>query len=171
MEHSILGRINAVIYRVIKEILIAIGLVLIALVFIGAVLRYIFGLSIIWSYEVSILLLVWSAFLGAAAGVRSRNHVNFDLFMNKLPPSARKWAVLLKDLIVIAFLVTGTWYGYKVLGRTMRQQMQTINLPVGLLYMAIPVGFVPMILFYLQELFENFAAKPASAVAKTGGEG
>ena len=71
--------------------------------------------------------------------------------------------MLLKDLIVIAFLVTGTWYGYKVLGRTMRQQMQTINLPVGLLYMAIPVGFVPMILFYLQELVENFTARPASA--------
>jgi len=72
-------------------------------------------------------------------------------------------ALLLKDLIVIAFLVVGTWYGYKVVGRTMRQQMQTINLPVGLLYMAIPVGFVPMILFYLQELIENFTVQPAEA--------
>ncbi len=167
MEHSILGRINAVIYRVIKEILIAIGLVLIALVFVGTVLRYIFGLSIIWAYEVSILLLVWTAFLGAAAGVRSNSHVNFDMFVNMVPASGRKWVVLLKDLVVLAFLVMGTWYGYKVLGRTMRQQMQTVNLPVGVLYMAIPVGFVPMILFYLQELLENISSKPA----KTGKEG
>jgi len=163
MEHSILGRVNAVIYKVIKEILIAIGLVLIALIFVGTVLRYIFGLSIIWSYEISILLLVWSSFLGAAAAVRSKSHVNFDFFVNKIPASSRKWALLLKDLIVIAFLVVGTWYGYKVVGRTMRQQMQTINLPVGLLYMAIPVGFVPMILFYLQELIENFTVQPAEA--------
>lgn len=160
MEKSLLGRINAILYSAIKEILIAIGLVLIALVFVGAVLRYIFGLSIIWAYEVSILLLVWSAFLGAAAGVRSKSHVNFDMFINKVPEGARKWAILVRDLIVIAFLAAGTYFGYKVLGRTMRQQMQTINLPVGVLYMAIPVGFVPMILFYLQDLIENFTAKP-----------
>jgi len=156
MESSFLARLNLVIFRVIKEILITIGLVLIVLVFFGVVLRYIFGLSIVWAYEVSILLLVWSSMLGAAAGIRLNSHVNLDMFVNLIPDSGRKWIILLKDLIVLAFLALGTYFGLKVLGRTMRQNMQTINLPVGVIYMSIPVSFIPMILFYLEDIVNRF---------------
>ena len=36
--------------------------------------------------------------------------------------------------------------------------MQTINLPVGLLYLALPVGFIPMILFFIEEALTEFTS-------------
>jgi TRAP-type C4-dicarboxylate transport system permease small subunit len=156
MKKSILHHINSLIFRVIKELLITIGLVLIVLVFVGVVLRYIFGLSIVWAYEVSILLARMVVMLGAVAGVRLNSHVNLDMFVNMFPASGRKWVLLLKDLIVLAFLAIGTVYGFKVLGRTMQQHMQTVNIPVGVIYMAIPVSFIPMILFFLEDVISRF---------------
>jgi TRAP-type C4-dicarboxylate transport system permease small subunit len=162
-----LSRLNSLLFKIIKEIMIIIGFFLIALTFIGVILRYVFGTSIIWAYEVSMMLLVWVSFLGAAIAVQTKSHVNFDLFVSKIPERTRKWIILLKDLIILAFLVIGIYYGYRVFGQTMRQSMQTINLPVGLLYLALPVAFIPMILFYIEELLTEF--KPKSQGADQGG--
>ncbi|HPN03793.1 MAG TPA: TRAP transporter small permease [Rectinema sp.] len=153
-----LSRLNSVLFKIIKEIMIIIGFFLIALTFIGVILRYAFGISIIWAYEVSMMLLVWVSFLGAAIAVQTKSHVNFDLLLSKIPEKTRKWIVLLKDIIILAFLVIGTYYGYKVFRQTMRQSMQTINLPVGLLYLALPVGFIPMILFFIEEALTEFTS-------------
>jgi TRAP-type C4-dicarboxylate transport system permease small subunit len=163
MEKNILGRVNAILYRAIKEILIFSGLALIALTFAGVITRYVLKTQMTWAYEISILLLVWVCFLGAAAGVKSGSHVNFDAIIKLVPPGLRRYAVILKYLVIFVVTTAAVIFGYKVVIKTMSQQFQTIPVPVSSLYAALPAASIPLILFYLEEflsdLRENFGPR------------
>ncbi|MFA6505645.1 MAG: TRAP transporter small permease [Treponemataceae bacterium] len=166
MEKSTLGRVNAILYRAIKEILIFSGLVLIVLTFVGVITRYILKTQMTWAYEVSILLLVWVCFLGAAAGVKSKSHVNFDAVINLVPVGLQRFLVILKFILLILITGTGMYFGYKVVLKTMAQQFQTIPVPVSALYAALPVSFIPLVLFYLEEFLTDLRANFGSRKSK-----
>lgn len=155
MAYSILCRINTILYRVIKEIMIFSGLALIVLTFAGVITRYVLKTNLDWAYEVSILMLVWTAFLGGAAAARGKGHIQFDTILNLLPAKGRFQARVLKDIFVLAFIVLGIYFGYKVVLRTLAQQFQTIDVPVGFLYAALPGGFIPMFLFNFESLLSD----------------
>jgi TRAP-type C4-dicarboxylate transport system permease small subunit len=168
MEKSILGRVNAILYRGIKEILIFSGLALIALTFVGVITRYILKINLEWAYETSILILVWVAFLGAAAAARTKGHIQFDTILNILPPLGSFLFRILRDLLVMAFVVAGIYFGYKVVLKTLSQHFQTIAVPVGALYAAVPGGFIPMFLFSLEDLIRILKTGPAGSRTKEG---
>jgi TRAP-type C4-dicarboxylate transport system permease small subunit len=163
MTNSVLGRVNAVLYRAIKEILIFTGLALIALTFAGVITRYVLKINLDWAYEISILMLVWTAFLGGAAAARTKGHILFDMFLNKLPGKGRYAVIIIKDVLILAFIVLGVYFGCKVVLRTLSQNFQTIDVPVGFLYAALPGGFIPMFLFNLELLLEYLKAGPGGA--------
>ena len=169
MANSILGRFNAILYRAIKEILIFSGLALIALTFVGVITRYILKINLEWAYETSILILVWVAFLGAAAAARTKGHIQFDTILNVLPPMGSFLFRILRDLLVMVFIVAGIYFGYKIVLKTLSQFFQTIAVPVGALYAAVPGGFVPMFLFYLEDLIGNLKSGPSGTSAKEVG--
>ena len=158
MENSILGRINAILYRAIKEFLIFGGLILIVLTFVGVITRYVLKIQMAWAYEVSILVLVWVCFLGAAAGVKSKSHVNFDAVINLFPSGLRRFLFIIKYLLLLFISVFGAYFGYKVVLKTLSQQFQTIPVSVSLLYLALPVTFLVFILFYAEELIDDIRA-------------
>lgn len=164
MEKSLLGRFNSILYRVIKEILIFTGLALIAITFVAVITRYVLKVNIDWAYEVSMLMLVWTAFLGGAAAARTNGHILFDTVLNILPTKARFIMVVVRDLLVLAFLVFGMYFGYKIVLKTLAQHFQTISVPVGFLYAALPAGFVPMFLFNLESLLGFLKKGPAAEV-------
>ena len=81
-------------------------------VFFQIVLRYVFDTSFLWGEELSLFAFVWCVYLGAAIGVRRRNHFAFDFLAERL--SGRSAAVqrLLVDLIILggaAVLVVEGW--------------------------------------------------------------
>ena len=166
MTNSVLGRVNAALFRAIKEILIFSGLALIALTFVGVITRYVLKVNLDWAYQVSILMLVWTAFLGAAAAARMKGHILFDMFLNSLPGKGRFVALLIKDVLILSFIAVGIFFGYKVVLRTLTQNFQTIDVPVGFLYAALPGGFIPMFLFILEQLIEDIKAGPGGAEKK-----
>ncbi len=166
MAYSLLGRVNSFLYRAVKEILIFSGLALIAITFVGVVTRYILKVNVDWAYEVSMILLVWVAFLGTAAATRSKEHIFFDMVMKLLSPKGRFVFRVARDIVVMLFVVFGIYFGYKVALRTLAQEFQTINLPVGLLYSSLPVGFLLMFLFSLEDLIGAIKAGPAGETAE-----
>nr|WP_142411103.1 TRAP transporter small permease subunit [Clostridium sp. Marseille-P7770] len=63
--------------------------------------RNLWGNSFIWIQEISVLLMLWFAMLGLPKVANDNADICLDLFINKLPPSARK----IVDLLVAAMLV------------------------------------------------------------------
>lgn len=131
-------------------------------IFIAVVHRYASGVSWLnpftrmvsfsWAQELCIYMFVWMAKFGAAYGVRTGIHVGVDVLVNRLPPKGRHGCIIL-GLLAGAFF-TGT---VGTLGATLvyeiartAQTSADLELPMWLVYLAIPCGSYLMCFRFLQ---------------------
>lgn len=92
-----------------------IGLVLMtAFVFAQVFYRQIIGTSLFWAEPASVMLMGWFIFLGAAVGVKEGYHLSFDVGLYLVPDWMRPWFYSLSDLVVAAFGVGMTIYGWQL---------------------------------------------------------
>lgn len=136
-----------------------------ALVFANVVLRYCFGQSLAWAEEVSRYLMIWLAFLAAGLALREGAHIAVDLLPEALPePAARVLrAVILAA--VAAFLLLLIWLGWGYADFAMMQRTPVLRLPVGLVYLAIPIGCALM-LVHLVLFAPHFVLRPKDKAEK-----
>ena len=137
---------------------------LVGIVFYNVVSRYFLGFDIAWSTELATFLLVWTSFLGAAAALRRRAHLQVVEVMALLPPGSRRWLELGIQLVVIAALVFLTVYGTQISLSSMGERMSALDWPIGTLYAACPVGALLMLVFALEQavlLWRGHAPAPA----------
>ena len=90
--------------------------------------------------ELGEFLLVWATFLGGASAVRRVTHMRVSELVDALPP---RFAALLDQatrLLTLGLLALITWKGISIVGSTWSQKSSVLYWPVGLTYMAMPVG-------------------------------
>lgn len=132
------------------------------IIFVAVVHRYAVGIPLLqdyalainmsWAQELCIYLFVWMAKFGAAYGVRTGIHVGVDVLINLL--SARSRAVFVYFGLFAGALFTGVigFLGAKlVLGIYETGQVSSdLELPMWLVYLAIPLGSILMCFRFLQ---------------------
>lgn len=118
--------------------------------------RYIFSVPIPWGAELSQTLLVWITFLGSAVAMRHGEHMAIRLVLDFLPwPSLRKGLEVIGNLFLVAFLIVGIWSGCLVVTRTWGLKTTTLQIPAGILYLALPVGCLFMVIGLWQFFITN----------------
>lgn len=115
--------------------------------------RYVLNDSLIWSEELARYLFVWISFLGGTLVMDRGTHIKIDILENLLRGGARKAVVRAAKALVLVFLVLLTVSGVMIVGLTMDQPSAVMQIPMGLVYLAIPVGSIAMIV----SLVMNFA--------------
>lgn len=126
--------------------------------------RYIFHTPIPWGAEVSQTLLVWITFLGAAEAARRNEHMGVTFIRDAIPSKImHRIMVVSATLVMIAFLAIGTWSGWQVVTRTWSMRTTSLQIPAGILYLALPIGFVIMILAILSSSDQDPQGDPAEA--------
>lgn len=125
------------------------SMILVSLV--NVVGRYLFSFSLTWSDEFTRLSLVVLTFLGAALAVAYRAHLVIDAIPSMMPAGSRQKMILNGVLHVASFtffvmLLTGGW---AFAMRNMGQASPAIGVPLGIVYMAVPVGAILMIMNYV----------------------
>lgn len=124
--------------------------------------RYLPGLSIPrWTEEVSLILMVWLALLGSGLAVRAGEHLAIDIVLRQLPPGLQRGVARVVWLVVAGFGLYLAQYGLDLSMRTMGQTFSATKLPIGWMYLAIPLGGV-LIAFYA---LRNAWAMPEPGVA------
>ncbi len=113
--------------------------------------RYILNASPSWTEPLSILVMSWFIFLGAAVGVRENFHMGFDVLIHFLP-GAGAWMRGTSDLAVLVFGVGMVVYGGQLTIQTWTATIPVLHLPGGFAYMPIVAGGVLMALFALERL-------------------
>ena len=115
---------------------------LVAVVAASVVVRYfgLFGGSLHWTTELSRLLVVWVVMLGAVVAFDHGAHIAVALFQESLPPAGRRVVEAVAYLLSLAFIVVLAWSGLQLALATMRQISPALGLPMGYVYLAIPVG-------------------------------
>ncbi len=116
------------------------------------VLRFAFEMSLPWTSEFARYAMIWITFLGAALAVRERGHIQVTFFVNLLPGSARKYAFILIDVLLLAFIVTILRYSIEVVQTEMKMTTAALDIPFGFVVLALPVSGVLMIIYLLADI-------------------
>lgn len=137
---------------------------------VGVFMRYVLGFGAQWPEPIAILLMVVFTFVGAAAAYRAGGHIAVAMFTDVLPPPLQQTAARLVDglmLVVCSFVV---WSGTRLCLETMGQSIAELPwMPVGVTYLAIPIGSLATLIFVLERM--AFGAQKHRDVVRFGEAG
>jgi TRAP-type C4-dicarboxylate transport system permease small subunit len=120
--------------------------VMAAAVFVQVVLRFLGLTGIDGLEEVPRYLFVWLVMIGAAAAMQRGEHTVLDYFINQLPPRGRTLVLILTNAVGIALFLTLIKLSLVLVPNAQLQTSAGLELPLGYVYAAIPVGSALIIL-------------------------
>ena len=113
---------------------------------------FLLSLNFAWAQELCIYMFVWMAKFGAAYGVRTGIHVGVDVLINRLDGPKRRLFVefgLLSGALFTAVVGTlGAIFVWKIAHSD--QTSPDLEVPMWLVYLAVPVGSYLMCFRFLQ---------------------
>lgn len=127
------------------------------MVFVNVALRFLTDYSILWVEEASRYTMVWLTFIGAGPVLRYGGHIGIDSLQQAAPrfaPLFRAIVVIVMALFFCAMVVIGIRYA----ALTWAQTTPVLEIPVGAVYLAMPVGFALM-LVHLAIMAREFIAR------------
>lgn len=137
----------------------------------GVFTRFCLGSQAAYTDELARILLVWVSMVGAALAFGVKAHLGVDFFVNKLHPEARKTLSMLVQVVTVALalfvFIIGGWG--LAMGQ-MGQQLPTLPISRGMVYISIPLGGVLICLFALENLVEIFKTPAELLSAQTKSE-
>lgn len=122
----------------------------------GVITRYILDSAASWTGELATYLLIWITFLGSALAVVEGGHMNFDLILESLPPTAHKIVKLLGNITLLYFAGVLTYYGAVVALSTVTDHALTMPISKSIFYAAMPVSGIIMVIGYLLDTLKIF---------------
>lgn len=140
----------------------ALALVLATGVTLHAVLgRYFFGVPTVWQGELSIYLLMFVTFVGAAYGLRHHAHVGVDLLVERLPTkpqlAMRVFTAVLSLVVVLVVLWTSFELWYEAYEGGFRSATAW-RAPLSVVYAILPLGMLLVALQYVAFIVEGVQA-------------
>jgi len=118
------------------------------MVFANVALRFLTDNSILWVEELSRYLMIWLTFIGAGLVLRYGGHIGIENLQEKLPNHARTFRIVI-FVVMLAFFVFMFFVGARYAVFTWGQTTPVMQIPVGAVYLAMPIGFALMIVHAL----------------------
>jgi TRAP-type transport system small permease protein len=131
-------------------------LVLAALVTATVFLRFVLGSPPHWAEELPRLVLVWATLLGAVVCSQRRTHLNAGVAPLLIRNARyRRHVERFNDLLLVALFCLLGKAGWDLAQLTMSQTTTALQLPAGVLYLAVPVGCAALALVHLGLLLQR----------------
>lgn len=113
------------------------------------------GLKMTWAQEACIYLFVWMAKFGAAYGVRTGIHVGVDVLVERLSGNSRRLITIIAMSGGVIFTAVLAWIGsdFVLHIRAGGQISADLELPMWLVYLAVPLGSALMCFRFMQALY------------------
>lgn len=127
------------------------------MVFANVALRFLTDHSILWVEEASRYTMVWLTFIGAGPVLRYGGHIGIDTLERSTPrfaPAIRAVILLLLGIFFCTMIVVGVRYA----SLTWAQTTPVLEIPVGAVYLAMPVGFALMAV-HLAVMLRSYVAR------------
>lgn len=114
----------------------------------AVVARYVFNASFLWTDEAARYLVIWAAYFGATAAVRTKEHVRMELALGWLPARARRVVDVLVDLACAVFSGALAVAGFRYASESMRFGLVStesdLAVPLWVVHAIIPLAFSVM---------------------------
>lgn len=158
--------------RHIEEVLLTIfSSVMVAVIFLQVVMRQ-FDNSLSWSEELARYCFIWLVYIGISYGVKKQRHIKVDVILLLLKDKGRLAITIIANLFFIAFAIFVIRYGYDIANQLLNfgQKSPANQIPMGLVYMATPVGMGLTLIRLIQNLIKLIKALLGKGEYKEGTE-
>lgn len=121
--------------------------------------RYVLNDTPTWVEQVSLLLVMVIAFLGAAAGVHNHTHLSVVIFRNIVPAKVRTVFVCITDVLLAGFGLMMFWYGLELTKFKWDTLIPLIQWSEGLRSLPLTISGLLMFLFATGHLIRLFMGR------------
>ena len=125
--------------------------------------RYVLNATPTWVEQVSLLLVMLIAFLGAAVGVHDHTHLSVTLARSVARPRVRAVFVAVTDLLMAGFGALMLWYGWQLTVFKWGSLIPLIQLPEGLRSLPLTIGGGLILMFSVGHLIRLWLGYDARA--------
>jgi TRAP-type C4-dicarboxylate transport system permease small subunit len=136
--------------------------------------RYFFKWPSIWQVELSIYLLMITAFIGGAYGLKHNAHVGVDLVIIRLPEKVQLIVKTVTSFLCMILTVVIAWKAWEMWWEATSKGWHSDSLwgpPLTYPYLTLPVGMSLITLQYVVIIFENLQALFNPVVQTPPGDG
>lgn len=118
----------------------------------GVVIRKVLGWSTTWQIELSVFLLIYACFVGAAYAQINEHHLNVDLVIIHLSPRVREIVLLISAFVSAIVCVILAVYSWPMWWESLIRNEHSESLwgpPLWIPYLFLPLGMTLLFLQYL----------------------
>jgi TRAP-type C4-dicarboxylate transport system permease small subunit len=120
---------------------------------VGVFARYVLGFGAQWPEPIAILMMVVFTFFGAAVAYRAGAHIAVQMLTDRLPPPLQKACAGFVHLAMFTACGFVVVWGLRLVQGTMGQTISELPwLPVGISYLALPLGSLVTLLFVVEHM-------------------
>ncbi|RUR35606.1 TRAP transporter small permease [Vreelandella populi] len=157
---GVLGMIDTAISKI-ESVILALGVLLMALNTVTNVIaRFVFGNSIMFSGELNRILIIMITFAGIGYAARHGRHIRMSAIYDALPVGGRRVLMisisLFTSLIMFFLLYYSIVYIQDLYGKG--RVLPSLSLPVWMIYLWVPMGFLITGIQYLLTAIKNFTS-------------
>jgi len=141
-----------------EAFVLAAGILLMAANSIANVLgRFVFSQSLYFSEELNQFLIVLITFVGLSYAARKGRHIRMSALYDQLSDRGRKILMIVIATVTAAVMFVLAWYAYEYVSRVARLGKVTpsLQLPLWLTYVWVPIGFVITGIQYVLTVIQN----------------
>jgi len=143
-----LASFDRTLIRVNRWAVVAILAAMASMVFANVALRFFTDRSILWVEEVSRYLMIWLTFLGAGLVLRYGGHIGIDTLQERCPGIAPAIRAAI-FAVMLVFFAAMLWLGLRYAAFAWSQTTPVLQIPIGVVYLALPIGFALLIIHAL----------------------
>jgi len=116
------------------------------------------GNSLSWSEELGRYCFIWLVYIGISYGVKKQRHIKVDVMLLVLKDKGKLILSIISNILFLAFCMIVMKYGtdiaLKLLGYG--QKSPALHIPMGLVYLATPIGLGLASIRLIQNLIGQF---------------
>ena len=146
----------------VRAVVVLLFAAIVVVVFAQVVSRFVFNAPFSWSEELARYLQVWLILLGSAACVRRGLHLTVDYAVHSLGPRRQRDLRLLAQAGVIFFLGVVIVSGIALISATANQTTPALEIPIRVVYLALPIGALLMLIEALAAGYELLSSRSAA---------
>ena len=117
--------------------------------------RYVLNSALIWPEELTVFLMSWMTFIGAAIALHGWEHIGIDFFVTKLSPKMRDAVNLFARFSVLFFVVFLFVTGINLVTSSSKMISDALRISLVWPRLSVPVGAGFMMIHVLNLIYQD----------------
>lgn len=143
----------------IEEVLLVVfSFTMVFIIALQVFMRFVLSSSLSWSEELARYCFIWMVYIGISYGVKQQRHLKVDAALLLLKNKGQLVLNIVANLLFLSFTLVIIYYGYLIAERLLAfgQTSPALHIPMGLIYMATPIGMGLTAFRIIQQLIQQF---------------